>query len=477
MTLEEIREAFETAEQEIPADALRAAVSRASALAPEVTAVCDQAAAGVYLLPKQEGLLFYGLHALAAARETSVWPSLLRLLERPEWELERALGLDFLGVCARLLVSLYDGNADPLYALLERMEIDDGIRSVVFDGLARLVWEERADRARFVALLDRADREPWMPSDDFAWLGWQDAIVFLGLTELEQRVRAGWEAGRMAFQNQADREDWAERLARAVATPEDPALFIEDKVVPIADPVDDLPAWAGKAAIADPDPSGPNDPARGIRLTPAEIDWLDGFLASGKVSDALSIEQIDGFFTALLCGPEPVTLADCIDEIWDGPPSFDNDVQRELVMTLLGRHWTAIETRLTANFPLVSALVDDVGDDAGQEWALGFVMAIDERTAAWEPLLDHRSASALTAAIFSLAFGGRDSDEPLSTKVRKTILDGLPMIPLRIREFWLAPKSFAAPARATKVGRNDPCPCGSGRKYKKCCGAGRAPAA
>ena len=25
-------------------------------------------------------------------------------------------------------------------------------------------------------------------------------------------------------------------------------------------------------------------------------------------------------------------------------------------------------------------------------------------------------------------------------------------------------------ARATpKVGRNDPCPCGSGKKYKKCC--------
>ncbi len=25
--------------------------------------------------------------------------------------------------------------------------------------------------------------------------------------------------------------------------------------------------------------------------------------------------------------------------------------------------------------------------------------------------------------------------------------------------------------RGEKVGRNDPCPCGSGRKYKKCCGA------
>ena len=27
--------------------------------------------------------------------------------------------------------------------------------------------------------------------------------------------------------------------------------------------------------------------------------------------------------------------------------------------------------------------------------------------------------------------------------------------------------------KAPKVGRNDPCPCGSGKKYKKCCGAGR----
>ncbi|WP_418531070.1 SEC-C metal-binding domain-containing protein, partial [Hominenteromicrobium sp.] len=24
--------------------------------------------------------------------------------------------------------------------------------------------------------------------------------------------------------------------------------------------------------------------------------------------------------------------------------------------------------------------------------------------------------------------------------------------------------------KGPKVGRNDPCPCGSGKKYKKCCG-------
>jgi preprotein translocase subunit SecA len=33
-----------------------------------------------------------------------------------------------------------------------------------------------------------------------------------------------------------------------------------------------------------------------------------------------------------------------------------------------------------------------------------------------------------------------------------------------------ATRTVVAPRSVTKVGRNDPCPCGSGRKYKKCCG-------
>lgn len=33
------------------------------------------------------------------------------------------------------------------------------------------------------------------------------------------------------------------------------------------------------------------------------------------------------------------------------------------------------------------------------------------------------------------------------------------------------PRHIQPPAKSEKVGRNDPCPCGSGKKYKKCCGA------
>ena len=37
--------------------------------------------------------------------------------------------------------------------------------------------------------------------------------------------------------------------------------------------------------------------------------------------------------------------------------------------------------------------------------------------------------------------------------------------------YWDRDTPDVAPPRAASIGRNDPCPCGSGRKYKKCCGA------
>ena len=37
-----------------------------------------------------------------------------------------------------------------------------------------------------------------------------------------------------------------------------------------------------------------------------------------------------------------------------------------------------------------------------------------------------------------------------------------------------AAKVVRKPATSSKVGRNDPCPCGSGKKYKKCCGLNAA---
>lgn len=40
----------------------------------------------------------------------------------------------------------------------------------------------------------------------------------------------------------------------------------------------------------------------------------------------------------------------------------------------------------------------------------------------------------------------------------------------RQRELYLEQKKSGTVVKGEKIGRNDPCPCGSGKKYKKCCG-------
>lgn len=43
--------------------------------------------------------------------------------------------------------------------------------------------------------------------------------------------------------------------------------------------------------------------------------------------------------------------------------------------------------------------------------------------------------------------------------------------PERRKELYREQKKSGTIVKEKKIGRNDPCPCGSGKKYKKCCGA------
>ena len=39
-----------------------------------------------------------------------------------------------------------------------------------------------------------------------------------------------------------------------------------------------------------------------------------------------------------------------------------------------------------------------------------------------------------------------------------------------LKKFYKEQKESTTIRKPKKIGRNDPCPCGSGKKYKKCCG-------
>ena len=59
-------------------------------------------------------------------------------------------------------------------------------------------------------------------------------------------------------------------------------------------------------------------------------------------------------------------------------------------------------------------------------------------------------------------------------KLEQECMEVLPDSVFKIYNYWLSQRKHSPVKRdAPKVGRNDACPCGSGKKYKQCCGQAR----
>lgn len=57
-----------------------------------------------------------------------------------------------------------------------------------------------------------------------------------------------------------------------------------------------------------------------------------------------------------------------------------------------------------------------------------------------------------------------------SAEIKKRIIDQVRVNNARRSQISIPTNRKAVPVTSTKIGRNEPCPCGSGQKYKTCCG-------
>jgi yecA family protein len=463
---DEIRLALEHAE-DVPEDALRAAVTHAAELAPAVIAVARGMTDGVMPLPREEKLLRFGLHAMSVARETSVCRVFVALLRRPPIELEWLFGEDGRSLrVARLLLGLFDGDDEAVRAMAADKDVDADVRGGLLEALARLAWEGRASREELVALLDRLDREELTPPDSPVWSGWHTAIMLLGLTDWIERVDRAYEAGRdiPMFDREVDRKDWLERIHAAAEHPEDPRLFVDDDVVPYDDPVKGLD-WSS-------DPVSES----GEQLSPDEAAWLDLALWRRLGTETMPLEWADGYLSALAVGPERVPPTDYMPRIVGSGAVFDTPAHDAYVAELLGRQLEAIERGLAGNGTIDPVINYGMGDLEGTLWAQGYLSGVQHHEHAWEPLRDKKYlAERLFMPLLALL---PDEDAPadgmLTEKARSELIGTLPELLRATWSFWHGgdhPLLQVPRVRAAKVGRNDPCPCGSGKKYKRCCGA------
>jgi len=238
-------------------------VARIEESGPALRAVLDKAAESEALTEDEEMLAFRGLYILGEARDTEAWPSLLRLLRRPADELDDLLGDAITQSLAQIATSIFDGDAESLFAVIAERSVESFVRSALFGAATYLTWEGRMDRDRMRGFLQRFYDERLADDGDFAWVGWYEAIALLGFRDLAPLYHRAWDEGRIDT-DFLEREDFDKDLAEAEKNPNDSGRFEYFSLGYIDHAVDAL-AWTRAVGRLAEEPSRP--PLR-------DADWL-----------------------------------------------------------------------------------------------------------------------------------------------------------------------------------------------------------
>ena len=222
----------------------------------------------------------------------------------------------------------------------------------------------------------------------------------------------------------------------------------------------------------------------------AVCDRLMGFDAR------CNAEWLDGAFAALMAGPSvpsgPETVMPALlGDAWERTFADPDDVALALVP--LAARWRVLRSQLDPEALYddpdrlqLSALLmapDEAAADAdrwplGAAWAQGLLHVVDDPAFGWTDTPDPEAVADMLGPVRALRLepaarqawtsehyrGDPPSPEQLADDAAYAVQD--------LRLWWLENAPRTAPRQVpASPGRNDPCPCGSGRKFKKCHGA------
>jgi uncharacterized protein len=214
-----------------------------------------------------------------------------------------------------------------------------------------------------------------------------------------------------------------------------------------------------------------------VPVNEENLDALDEFLSSDRSPpDCMQLSELDGYLTAIAIGPDLVAPSEWMPVIWgEEEVVFDGESEAQAVLGSLLGHYDAILDKIAAeNYEPVLWSNQDGAIIAG-DWASGFMEGVGLRAEAWAPLFDSDDDGYLLFPILGLC--ADENGDPLIEiapeevdRLTAEAPDILSLCVLGIAGYW-KPRGRAPTVKSTpKAGRNDPCPCGSGEKFKKCCG-------
>nr|WP_294864519.1 YecA family protein [uncultured Pseudogulbenkiania sp.] len=144
-------------------------------------------------------------------------------------------------------------------------------------------------------------------------------------------------------------------------------------------------------------------------LTDRDYQNLATTLARFRAQHCMGLEQLDGFFAALLCGPEPIKPSEVLPLIlgdaFDDETAFSSQKALEQFVSLLMGHWLDIADTLHSEREFHPWLEpDEHGVVHGNDWAQGFTAGMELMNEDWGLLFEDEEQAEALVPIMALAF-------------------------------------------------------------------------
>ena len=261
-------------------------------------------------------------------------------------------------------------------------------------------------------------------------------------------------------------------------------------------------------------------PSPSMEATPAHMgadefselaDLLDGLRE--RFDETPQWEFCEGFMAALICCRRAIDPSDYLAVLLDSPDEggspFSEPAQARRFSELWQRRWSEVLTALEAPAEslndegcyhpevmdlrgLIAQLCEEERATLGSEpvpsfaqiWAIGFMYAVENWPDEWALPRDQDAAKLIDESLQALLDLTEDDTGPATismmgedappsvSKARVDAFGKAIWAVYDLHDVWASIGPRVQQLRkAPEPGRNDPCPCGSGKKYKKCHGA------
>lgn len=225
-----------------------------------------------------------------------------------------------------------------------------------------------------------------------------------------------------------------------------------------------------------------------VGRTKRQLSELSGLLLDLPVeNDGMRLGEFDGFVAGILVCPEMIRPSEWLPVVWgaENAPNFSDITQAQATIDGVMAHYNRVARDLAKAEPQYEVVLEEdpkTGKLIWGHWIRGFERAMQLRPDCWEATLDSeddevQSSIPMILALHDIEIGVSDLEDGMRGELSDMAPDLIPLMVLALndtrknRSGQRVANIDAPPVRPQNVDRNDPCPCGSGKKFKKCCGA------